>query len=330
MGATNLPNSRINPQDRLVSLYAISGAQLSSISEFLWSATFYTDPQLMLFGNPSEAVISVRAYPFPIFEQSGNDHIFFGNKDSGVGSVLMLSAVDKLVIFDGSYIPFPSNVGDYTDYSPFAAYDVFLPYIGFVTFPAEMLLDKYLKLEYYVDYITGGCTAFLSMRVIEAGQTEWHVIWSQSGQIGIDIPVSSTNENQRQKQILASLVSMTGQIAAGGAAGGTVGAVAGVVSGLGGVINAAQEHVYKGGVTDSMLSLCAPQKVYAVITRARQLGTGTGYAGLRGLPMYSCTELSTLRGSGYARISDVHVAIPGATQSEMEEIESLLKGGVIL
>jgi hypothetical protein len=47
-----------------------------------------------------------------------------------------------------------------------------------------------------------------------------------------------------------------------------------------------------------------------------------------GEPSYSYIKLS--KGLGYVRVRDCHLEIKGATQSELNKIESLLKGGVIL
>lgn len=111
-----------------------------------------------------------------------------------------------------------------------------------------------------------------------------------------------------------------------GLAGVASGALGGVLaSGYGDVLNSFQNHTEQvGGVSGS--SLCdAYPTIYQIYPVALYEVEGSLY----GYPLYAYASLGTL--TGFTTVSEVHLdGFSTSTESELREIESLLKSGVIL
>ena len=82
----------------------------------------------------------------------------------------------------------------------------------------------------------------------------------------------------------------------------------------------------KSGSMGGMGGMLAVQTPYLILTRPKQAlperqNTFTGYPSFITMSLKDCT--------GYTEIDSIHLENIPATESELSEIESLLKGGVI-
>ena len=92
-------------------------------------------------------------------------------------------------------------------------------------------------------------------------------------------------------------------------------------------VNSMKPSVEKSGSMGGMGGMLGVQTPYLILTRPRQArparqNTFTGY------PSFITMKLSDC--SGYTEIESIHLEKISATEQELSEIESLLKGGVIL
>ena len=165
------------------------------------------------------------------------------------------------------------------------------------------------------------------------------VVHISSAQIGINIPISQSNANSRASNLIGAAVGTVGSIATGAVAGATVGAMGGVVGGAaGGVIgglgaaangvshmlNAAQNHVDKGGAFGGMGWLYAPQKCYLIYNRPISAEPKL-YKSLNG---YSTSYSGTISAySGFLQAEIIN-GTTAATDTENDMIFNLIRGGI--
>ena len=124
-------------------------------------------------------------------------------------------------------------------------------------------------------------------------------------------------------------MSMASGFTAGAIAGGKIGGTAGLV--LGGTIGAlsqAQTSYEKGTLSSSATSFNNCQNLYLYIETTKG-EYPNNFASIYGKPLHTVTSLSNL--TGFTKVKDMHLEnFDTATSSEIDEIEMLLKEGVIL
>lgn len=198
------------------------------------------------------------------------------------------------------------------------------------------IMGKTLSVQYVVDFQTGKCTAYVSADNV--------MIMTVDGVIGIDIPLTARNGAEVGRNLMklgvqtgAGAMSLVGGAIAGGAAEQSVDLIAGTASGGAswaastavGAINAAQTHMtHKGNVGDGFNAYYAPTQCFIVVRRPI-VNVPTSYNHTIGRPLAQTRTLGSL--SGFTQIDSVHMdGFAGATVDERQEVERLLKTGVIL
>ena len=118
---------------------------------------------------------------------------------------------------------------------------------------------------------------------------------------------------------------MAGGIAATVASGGALAPA--LLGGAGAVAGLANHQVERSGNLGSNAGAMGVKKPYLIITRNKPYNP-LNYNVYRGYPANTTVKLSNC--TGYTEIEEVHLSGFNATQTEKTEIESLLKGGIIL
>ena len=210
-----------------ITFYALSAGQLGTLAQLLYTS-FDTEPNyfknflLFSFGttgsiNVSDIMsmfISMRQYPFSLINLSShravgnNFYIGSGKYPLDFGSALhSINALDYVSIGDCE-IPF--WYGDFRDYS--MQITLYLPYCGTVELnPADVLGGK-LSGEYWIDFCTGACTAYVVVKTWDGKQFP---IAQLPGQIGADVPVTATNSGQISARLGGDVLNVAGTLLGG-------------------------------------------------------------------------------------------------------------------
>ena len=185
----------------LTKTYSMSLSRLRSFGAFLWSSSFIDDVHL-INSSPIENVVSVKAFPFSL--DGVDESIKLGNVETGINGELLSSNVVTLnkgsILIDGKY-------NSFLDFAPYTKVALHLPYIGFVELDTNMIMGKTISVRYIVDLVEGGCLAqvLLGSRVIN----------EYKGDMGIDVPITSSNRAQVQAAHVAGAIgAATGLITA--------------------------------------------------------------------------------------------------------------------
>lgn len=229
---------------------------------------------------------------------------------------------------------------NYLDYAPNTLWEIYLPFVGWITLDARQLYNARVKIYYTFDFDTGLSTAYIY------NQTNTKIIWAGSCQLGmkLSIAVSNAEELARQKQatslnLIMGLMSSALSIGAGAYSGNAVAVMGGIMGAsktITSAVNTYNAMIEKGQITTGSPdnSLYSTKDVVIRKTTHSKVLTTTdeenNYKHLNGYPFRDYVALSTLT-SGYVEIGDIHFDPKGQNiyNAEIDEIVGLLKGGVI-
>lgn len=312
-GKTPVPVLPTGSADALYKIYNPTNAQVQAFGAWLWSSNF-VDQLLKVFSDPMQAIISLhKIYATPHI--GGETDIKVGYLNSGVRS----NYVDQQYIdVDCGSVSILETSGNVFDYDPYTDIRIYLPFIGIVKLDTADVMRGVVNVKYRVDVITGTVVAFVSItRDAGAGG----VIYQYTGSMAEIYPLSSGSYMGIVTGVLGIAAGIAGTIMSGGAAAPAL---------LGGAAGMSAMHTkveHSNGFSGNAGALAA-KKPYIIISKA-QSAMSNGIGQETGWPTNYFARLSQC--SGYTRIKSIHLSgIIGATDTELEQIETLLKQGVII
>ena len=301
----------------LWSVYNPSQAQIDSFGSWLWSSNFFSQLK-KLFNDPMQAIIGVHKV-FATPQVSGQSTIKCGYIDSEVQSNVVGS---QYVTVNCGSVSLREYFGNVFDYAPYTEIKLFLPFIGVVPLDTSYVMRGNISIVYHVDVITGACLAEVSIRRDSAGG----IIYTFGGSCIVQYPVSSGSYMSVISGVLGTVASgvMAG-VSIG--TGNTIGAVYGISGAAQSILNTHTNVQHSGGFTGCTGAM-GGKIPYLIISRPQTELNGHE-PHMSGLPSNDYITLSSR--SGFIRCKHVHVVgIDNATASEKDEIERLLKQGVMI
>lgn len=296
-----------------ISMYKMSLSSINTLSGYLWDDNFISILK-KYFVSPSEAVISLAMSPFELTNVNPEtSQVFIGNASTPASGNQI---VNQYTALDFGTIDFLEYWGNYIDYE-LTDVSVYLPYCGTYKLDAKDVVKSKIHLVYNVDLLSGECVAVINLEK-EYGLKS--VIYQYNGNILSRIPYSASDMSSYVNTVLSTV--STGISGGALVAGGALASVA-VSSAFG----AKKESVIKGGSASGGKGFLSPQRPYLIITRPDQ-SLPDKFNSFVGYPSNITKKLSSC--SGYTEVDNIHLEKIPATESEISEIESLLKSGVII
>lgn len=326
------PNNRPDPDDFttpngfdgnaiLTKTYAVSAADLRNIGQKLWSQDYFN--VLKIQSNPIENIVSVKAFPFA---QTGTqEEVKVGDVAFGVNGDKVPSVWTKKM---PNKFKYTGHFNNFLDFAPFTKIKMFLPYIGFIELDPGEIYQSPITVEYFVDLVTGQCMARLYTD--ENAQGKGIPFQSFYGNMGVDIPLSSTDRVQTEIRA-ASAAFSAGLGAAGMIVSGNTG---GINAAVNGAVNIAGMDCNTQRSSTQSPTCCTfdCQDVYVMIIRPAadviQDGERTGYQHLHGYPTNKYLKLSQIGSGNFVQVdrrTDIKIS---ATSEENAMLERLLTEGV--
>lgn len=335
--------------------YLLPKEQISNLNALINSKDFATS-MAQFFSNSGEFVLSLKVYPFNVV-----NWLHIGASDLGVLCDDVKIGGDYVTKIKGAKVittttPFnqvglfkiTNSYNNFLDYAPYTKMYLFLPYIGYVDLDVNLIKknigsgEVYISIDYAVDFDTGKCTAYISRaNAINTDNTLVSplLIDMKEGVIGFDIPIGRTNASEIAKGYITTGLSAIGGAIATALTGGYALplAVSTFASSSVSLINSSQQHVQKGTIGTIKNAFCTTQKPFIIVERLQPINISKdnnnnnvyAIASLKGKPCGLKTRLSII--SGFTKVESVHLEnFNNATEDEIQEIESLLKTGVIL
>lgn len=214
---------------------------------------------------------------------------------------------------------------NFLDYEPYTKITLYIPYCGCVDLPPSIFMNNELTVKFVYDIFSGECCG-----IVFAGGTFYTSI---SGSFTSLHAVSSNNCGAIKEAMVNGTMSIIGGAVAtvGGVAAGNIGvAGAGLMSMFGGT---AKSLMDMNGVSPQMRGTCGgrasfykPSKCELYITTPKD-NISNEYIQTNGLPVNKVRTLAS--GDGFT-IVDTPVINGNMTLREKNEIESIMKTGIIL
>lgn len=223
----------------------------------------------------------------------------------------------------------------FMDYDPYTMYELYIPYLSYITVSADDILNNRIIVYYVVDYQSG------ASQVTVYDVTNGKTIYTSSCQLGVKIGVTSTNArevmdaaNANNIGLAVGVLTSVLSIAGGVATSNPVAVVGGLISGGSSVAKYIQNQntnyqLGHGSVSTSNGGIYASQEVKIRITRLKPKNYNDDYAKLYGKPLNEYRKLSTLH--GFTTVGNIHIEnIASATRNEHDQLKALLEEGIIL
>lgn len=303
----------------LVSIYTPTLAQLKALATFLWNANpTDIDWWKKLVANPLDLILGLSIVPVAV-PQGATQTIKVGLIDTGVSAT---KAASQFVTVDCGSITIQKNCGGSAlDYSPFTKFSIYLPFIGTRTISCDDIMGRTVHVKYNVDLLSGGCTAMVKITGGPEDNEVNAVMYQYSGACAISVPLTGETFTNMITSTIQLAASIGATVATGGAAAGVTAASAAnslmsmkpIIERAGGVSGAAGQL----GVMIPYLIAEVPRQ--SVPENCNQF---TGY------PSNMKAVIGDL--TGYTEVEIIYLKGIEATQEELDELETVLKGGFII
>ena len=284
-----------------------------------------------LFADPLDFMCGVMLVPYvpgvgsavrPMYGENSFEHMY--NTVSN-----QYTEVDCGSIYVNKYY------GSCFDHNPYHKLLLWLPYIGYRELDPDEFSGKYIHVIYHCDCMTGDCVAFVKSESGGIGPVFGRVVAQFSGNCGVRVPYGRTSFDaaiQSSIQLLGGAVGMAagGALGVGGLAAGNIGEgmIANSIQGATIMAVTGQKTgTERSGTAGASAGYLSIQKPYLLRTLPQQ-SLPENYISLEGYPSNVAGPLSKF--SGYVGVESINLNNIAATKAELDEIDSLLKGGVFI
>ena len=312
-GKGNTP-AVVTPTGSASALYAIYNPtieQINSFGSWLWSSDFVEQIK-KLFNDPMQAIIGLHKV-FATPATNGTQNIKVGYLDSGVSANVVSNQYTTIDCGTVSLSEYFYNV---FDYAPYTDINLYLPFIGIVGIDVADVMRSSIHIIYHVDVLSGACLAEVKVIRDGAGGT----LYQYTGNASVTLPISSGS----YMGIISSIAGIAGGIAGTIASGGS--ALPLLASSAGSLLNARTKVEHSGGFSGNAGAM-GSKIPYLIISRP-QIDLANKFEKYIGYPANVTTTLASC--SGFVNVLECHLENINATDSELNEIESLLKGGILV
>lgn len=305
----------------LVTLFAPTESQLKALADYLWSDAFSLDNFKKMLNNPMDCILGLTIIPVNVPHGSA--------REITVGNIVTTVSCDicptQYVKVDCGTFTFNRHdmTNSYLDYSPYSKCYLYLPFIGVQEINIDDFMQSTMHVVYHVDILTGAMFCYV-MR-------DNNVMYTYMGQCAENVPLSSSSYSNTIGSILSAAASIVGvaSVAATGGASAPVaaGLLAGATTSTANAISGLKPSVAHSGSIGGGAGIMGVNYPY-LIFNTPHVSIPSQQRHYTGYPSNQIVKLSAL--SGFNVIQAINLSVSGANDSEMNEIENILKGGVIL
>lgn len=323
-GTGVLPTDNINvptlPQIDMTAtgavLYKVTEQQMIAFRKWLWSSD-WQDNIKKIRTDPMQNIIGISIADLDI-RTSTESNIYLGNVQSDAkGSII----ANNFIEVDCGSITLDEYYGTFADYEPFVATTLYLPKVGFVQIPADVVMNNSIKVVYHIELSSGEGLCYVYITNIRDG---FSYVWNTyTCHITSNIVLSAQDHTQQLTALGSAIVNTS--VAAAGAIANPFNAVANTLSSCIDVATTKNPTMTKGNVGNMSAILCY-KKPYLMINRTNL----TKPASFQENNGYMINYTATIGGhTGFLQTRDYHCEF-NAPYNHRTEIENLLNGGVFI
>ena len=296
--------------------FHVDPTTITNVFAKLWNTSIFDMATWQkLVSSPLDCIISLHC--LPVAPTVGDTRgIWFGNFNTQESAKIITS---QYVTMDCGYIDLIKFFGSAMDFSPYTKVSIYLPFSGIHDLATEDVQGSRIHVKYNIDVLTGDCVIN-----VKCGLS---VLYKFTGNMKMQIPITSRDDNALGNTIKGSVGMIAGAIL-GGAIGSGPGALAGAGISAAASVAMHKVSVSRSGELTGNTGILDEFTPYLIIHRPQQ-SLAVNYNQFKGYPSNLTLTLGAC--SGYTEVEHVHLTgIDGATDTELNEIETLLKAGVII
>lgn len=303
-----------------LTMYNPSIGQLQNLVDYLWTSD-WIDTIKKMVSNPMDAIISLQLAPYEIgLTASSTCKIGAVNTE-----IPMAKVAGQYQSLSAGTVKIPEHWGNALDYNN-VNISVYIPFVGIRSIDTNLCMNSTLSLTYYIDKLTGSAIAML---MVSKANTSISIYYTYDCNVNYQIPITGANYAETIKAIMSLTASSVG-MGASLASGNMGGAMTAGASMIGSAFMAGSGAChYEGSGNLSANTGLLGQFVPYVIVELPKQSLPKNFSHLKGYTSNITASLGSL--TGFTMVEAVHVEnITGATDTEKQMIEDLLKRGVIL
>lgn len=295
-----------------IKAFSVTPQIMAAVFQKLWNTSIFDISNFQkLTNSPLDNIISLQCIPItPTVGTAAN--IKLGNFDTEQAANQITK---EYYTIDCGSLKLEKYWGSALDYQPYTRVQIFLPFIGIKELDTDDVMGKTLHIKYNYSIFDGNLTA-----QIMCGES---VLYKFNGNARETIPVTAQVSDALQRAFggIASGVAM-------GVAGGAAAGIAGVAISTAVNVAMSKTQVQRSGDLSGSTGLLDDFRPFLIIHRPIQ-SLANNFKTFKGYPSNISGTLGSL--SGYTEVEYIHLTgIDGATDTELAEIEALLKKGVII
>ena len=303
----NLPNFNLNASGS--SLYLLTVEQMYQFTKYLWTSDWTTNIK-HIRNDPMENIINIGLIDVNV----GGDTttIVLGNVVTDCYGAL----IPRFIEVDCGSITLSEYYGTFADYEPYTKVSLYLPKIGVISIPCDIVMNNTLSIKYHIELSSGEGICYLY--VYNNREDFGYIYNTYSCSCVASVPLSASNHSQLIQSQVSAVASLGGAVVSGNPL-----AVTG--SALSGAWNVASTKVptETRGSMGNMSSLMCHKKPYLMIN-ATYLCKPTDFKKNNGHNSYITASIGNL--TGYCKTKSYHADFE-APMDCLLEIESILNSG---
>ena len=297
----------------MCNLYRVNQTAVRTLTDYLWS-TDITNTLRKMYADPMDCILGLYVLPFAPQDVTESVDIYLGNVNLNTKAGLVNSYQEEYVAGVIEVRPYNHDV---RDFSPYSEYYMYLPYIGIVELNAEDVVGAKLTIYYDVDLISGSILAKIQ---VERGNMNV-CLYQFAGSCIYRLPIS--------KSEMSNIIDISANSALGIATSVATGSV------IPAAISASQtamhagltNKVSQGQMIAGNANIMANTQPYMII-KHKTPQTPTNFNKFYGKPTFKTVTLKNQ--SGFTKVRDINLSNISLTSDEIDELENILKEGVII
>lgn len=326
---TNEGDPAITGASVLTTSYALTPAQVKTFGNFLWDDNFLDNVALLTL-SPSENVVSCKLFPCSF---TGTDSALkVGNVIVPLGAGVFAKKLEgtnkanNVIQYGWKKVAPEGATPTFIDYS--GSVLCYLPFIGYKELPLEICMNKFLRIQYNIDIVSGECQVTLytsSSNSADLTTNYGTPFVKYSGSIAVDIPLTSSNRSNIESAMLQNVM--------GAGASAVMGNAGGVLSNAGGFVNNAlfgQVHYETKGVPTPSCELLDKFIPFLVYIRPHYQNTDNFRSNYGHSIGYKCNNVYTIGTlKGFTKVYDFDTDGIKGTEEEKQELKRIMESGFI-
>lgn len=322
----------------MVRYYLLSQSEMEDLQAFMSDASWRMDYRNCIIGMyvvPNGGLFFDAAVPTTLkfrigLNETGGAIPQDQELDTGISCLRITGVVNN----DSAVIELPRINGNFLDFEPYSKYMVYVPFCGVIPLP-DYVAGKEIKITIYPDVPTCTCTAVVS--------SEDRKIATAKGAYGSQLPVTSDGDGLKAASVINSLGNVlmgAGEVALGVGTGMVPLAIAGgaqmISSGLQTDLQLGQAFGYSIGASGDTSFFGAGNRCEYYVAYSKwnnpDVDEGELQTNIYGHTYgFVCNKRGLLKDfDGFTVCDNPHVYGFSCTSDEKDEIEMLLREGIII